>query len=344
MIKKLRIKNFKCYGPHGADFNLSKVNFIYGDNSVGKSSFLQFLEQFVKQIDYKNQYDREAFDRFAFKGHGPVTARVRAVTETSESSVECELAFQPGRGNGYYETTVKDGIRICPEFWDSILPKNGGRDRIVHWPSKSEFERDYAGASELESAGFLTQVEMRSMDDRGAEYLDDLLHRIGVPYSCVKDSDGRVSRERIHDRDFDIDVPLHDVGWGIQRIFRLAFALMDWQAGILVLEEPESNVDEAQLGALTRVLVEEALKRPHGQLIVECHSKLMVLQLAALVKEGMIGGTVEENGLRVIEISKTQDGSAVADVGIDSNGRIDWPSSFFCAEGKIMRSLYEVGA
>ena len=341
MIKKLRIKNFKCYGPQGADFNLSKVNFIYGDNSVGKSSFLQFLEQFVKQIDYKNQYDRKAFDRFAFKGHGPVSARVRAVTETSESSVECELAFQPAQGNECYETTVKDGIRICPEFWDSILPKNGGNERIVHWPSKSEFEKDYAGASALESAGFLTQVEMRSMDDRGAEYLDDLLNRIGVPYSCVKDSDGQVSRDSIRDMDFGIDVPLHDVGWGIQRIFRLAFALKDWQAGILVLEEPESNVDEAQLGALTRVLVEEALKRPHGQLIVECHSELMVMMLKNLLAHGV----VTPAQLSVTVVTKEMTGSSAKQIQFDEFGNMttSWPKGYFSAASAILDAYYKKG-
>lgn len=339
MIKKLRIKNFKCYGPHGADFNLSKVNFIYGDNSVGKSSFLQFLEQFVKQIDYKNQYDRESFDRYSFKNQGMVSAIVRVITETTVMPVTYDMVFQPSQGNDYYDVRVKDDIKIDTLFWDSILPKNDGAERIVHWPSQSEREKDYAGASALESADFLNQVGMRSMDDRGAAYLDDILTRVGVPYSCVKNSGGQISREYIHDNDFDIDVAVHDVGWGIQRIFRLAFALKDWRAGILVLEEPESNVDEAQLGALTRVLVEESLKRPHGQLIVECHSELMVLMLKNL----LVHGVVSPAQLSVTVVTKERIGSLAKQIVFDEFGNMTtpWPKGYFPAASEIMGAYYQ---
>jgi len=343
MIKKLRIRNFKCYGPQGADFNLSKVNFIYGDNSVGKSSFLQFLQMFASSYDYKNQYDRAAFDRFAFKGEGQVTARVRALSESTNIPVAYDMSFLPSQGSDCYEITVNDGVTVDSAFWDSILPKNDGKDRLVHWPSPTTRERDVVGSSPLESLVFLNRVQMEISDDSGVAYIDDILNRTGVPYSCVKDKDGKIARELIHDNDFDIDVSIKDVGWGIQRIFSLAFTLQSWKAGILALEEPESNVDEAQLGALTRVLVEEALNRPHGQLIVECHSKLMVLQLAALIKEGVIGGTAANEGVRVLEVSKRATGSVADDVGIDGNGRIDWPSSFFRAEGEILRSMHDAG-
>ena len=43
MLKQLTIRNFKCYGKQGATFDLSRITFIYGNNSVGKSSFLEAL-------------------------------------------------------------------------------------------------------------------------------------------------------------------------------------------------------------------------------------------------------------------------------------------------------------
>ena len=59
MIKKIRIKNFKCYGPQGADFNLSKINFIFGDNSAGKSTFLQFLDKLYEVCNLEGKCDSD---------------------------------------------------------------------------------------------------------------------------------------------------------------------------------------------------------------------------------------------------------------------------------------------
>ena len=84
MIKKIRIKNFKCYGPNGADFNLSKVNFIFGDNSSGKSTFLQFLEMVGAMYDHVGKYDRSDFDGKTFKhGGGAVEALLRVVSDVN---------------------------------------------------------------------------------------------------------------------------------------------------------------------------------------------------------------------------------------------------------------------
>lgn len=69
MIKNARVKNFKCFGPEGVDFDLAKINFIFGDNSSGKSSLIQFLEWAGRIVeDPKKETVLTADDVRVYKG------------------------------------------------------------------------------------------------------------------------------------------------------------------------------------------------------------------------------------------------------------------------------------
>lgn len=357
MIKKIRIRNFKCYGPRGADFNLGRVNFIYGDNSVGKSSFLQFLEMLVDNIDHNERYSREVFSKYLFRGAatrenpGFITALIRVVSENTVAPVESVLRFGPVQGTegtGSYALTADNAQTINQEFWDEVLPKGGGVERIKRvaalrvWGGDAVVPSGKSSGSALEQGSFANLVDMEN--EKGAvEYLNGIFSRLGIHYSCVRDDKGHVVPGKIHDDDFNIDVDMCDVGTGIAGLVRLAFDLHNWKGGILALEEPETNVNEMQLAALTHVLVEEALKRSHGVLVVECHSKLMVQKLAVLVKKGVISSCVDDVGLKVMEVVKEASGSVVRPVPIGADGTIEWPGDFFPAEGGILRSMYGVG-
>ena len=355
MIKKIRIRNFKCYGLRGADFNLGRVNFIYGDNSVGKSSFLQFLEMLVDNIDHQARYSREVFAKHLFRGAeadenpGFVTALIRVVTENTNVPVESVLKFEPVQGVGAYALKRDGDGPLGAAFWDGILPEGGGRDRIKRIPALRVLvggeglpKSQQATSSSFEDVAFANLVDMESETD-AVDYLNGIFARLGIHYSCVRDEKGCAVPGRIHDDDFNIDVDMCDVGTGIAGLARLAFDLHNWKGGILALEEPETNVNEMQLAALTRVLVEEALKRPRGVLVVECHSKLMVQKLAALVKEGVISSRADDTGLKVMEVVKESSGSIVRPVPIGDDGTIEWPGDFFPAEGRILRGVYGVG-
>lgn len=347
MLKKIRIRNFKCYGPHGADFNLAKINFIYGDNSVGKSSFLQFLELLFKGADV-NRYPKETFDRHLFKGVASdeafVSAQLRFVNERGEMPVERVLRFgvaaPSGGGEKYYALSSSDGMRIDSAFWDAFLPKGGGQSRISHKVAQRAFkesEPSALSASGLMDARFLAQIELET-NHAAADYLDDLLGRLGVPYSCVRNGDGRVDRAMIHDKEFDIDLSLQDVGTGIAGLMDLAFTLEKWKGGILALEEPETNVNEAQLAALVKVLVEESMNREDGTLIVECHSELMVLMLKSLLAKRVL----TPGELSVSVVVKKPEGSQVIKIEFDEHGDIltPWPGGFFPAMTRILDDFY----
>lgn len=361
MIKKIRIKNFKCYGPQGADFDLSKINFIYGDNSVGKSSFLQFLNMLVTGIDHEERYSRDDFNRHLFKGGigataneaAFVTALIRAVTEGGNTQETVELKFGPVQemeGPRSYALTARDGRVINAALWDMILPKGDGQDRIIHKVAPRNRQAFVFGETSdaskqkgLGSQSFLNKVEMEMESNKNSQaYLNDIFQRLGIHYSCVADATGEVSTAMIHDNDFNIDVPVTDVGTGIAGLMDLAFTLKNWRGGILALEEPEANVNELQIGALVRVLAEEAMKRPLGQLIVECHSKLMIMMLASLVHEGVLS-TDETNGkLRIVNVTKESLGTKTDMASINPDGTITWPGDYFPAEGMILKTIYGI--
>lgn len=364
MLKKIRIKNFKCYGPQGALFDLAKINFVYGGNSVGKSSFLQFLEMLLKYVDYDAKYRRDDFDRHLFKGiikdyegkRVGVYSKMRFSVAGDGAPVDLEFLQKENEQSSFYQLIASCNDEINVALWDKLLPKDGGQDRIVRLSAprskgvsvSAEDSESKDSASELESDSFLNKVALE-METDARQYLDDIFERLDIPYQCVVDADGSVAEWRIHDKDFDIDLDIDDVGTGIAGLIRLAFVLKNWKGGILAIEEPETNINENQLAALTKVLVEEALKRPNGQLIVECHSEHVVWELATLAKKGSIEsifqindgeGRFVEGNLSVCCVNKSEDGSRISQVAISPDGDITWPEAFFPAKGKIMDELF----
>lgn len=344
MIKKIRIKNFKCYGPKGADFNLAKINFIFGDNSAGKSTFLQFLQKVADQLDTFGSFDSEEFNRHLFRGESQKVEALFRVSSTmgGESKDEVWTFRCPESGNEYEMISNGDKRRITRKDLDTILPVPKGAHHIIH----KEALRIHGGQPH-KSLGELKMENIVNVEsnDLAIDYLDDIFERLEIPYCCVSSGDG-IHDKYIRDLDFDMDIPLEDVGTGINGLVHLAFDLQEWQSGILELEEPETNVNEEHMAPLAKVLVEEALKRESGQLIVECHSKLMAIQLAALVRDGTLSyygkGGNEEPILSVIEVIKRPEGSTAEPVYISPNGEIDWPTGFFPAERKLLQKILGV--
>ena len=348
MIKKIRIKNFKCYGPRGADFNLSKINFIFGDNSAGKSTFLQFLKMVANQFDHVGTVSSKDIDKHLFKGApDKVVALLRVSSGQGEGSSEDVWEFRFSKGNNEYELiSQSNGRPISRQDFDAVLPiPPKGWEHVTHKEARRIEDEKKKSSGVVKFENIIDGIDSNS-NDKPQNYLDDIFERLEIPYCCVS-KNNEISEMEIRDLDFDIDVPLKDVGTGINGLVRLAFDLKEWQGGILELEEPETNVNEEHMAPLAKVLVEEALKRENGQLIVECHSKLMALQLAAMVREGILkcyGNRDNDDALlSVIEIVKHSDGSTAEQVYISPDGEIDWPhKGFFPAEGKLLQKMLGV--
>lgn len=194
-----------------------------------------------------------------------------------------------------------------------------------------EAARPRLNDSTIGTAKFFNMI----MDSPSIEYCNDVFSCLGLHYR-------RINREKLRDLDFEVDVSLNNVGAGIHGLTHLCDKIYDWKqsGGVIAIEEPESHVNERQLAPLTKFLVHEGLSLPTGQMIVECHSELMVLQLENLLKHQVI--TPEQ--LSVFVVVKEEEGTKVTTIHMDEFGNMDerWPDGgFFPARSKIVDEYYK---
>ena len=337
MLKKIRIRNFKCYGPRGVDFNLSKINFIFGENSAGKSTFLQFLSKLGEGLLSDGSCDKTVFDGLQFKKNGDaiIEAKFRVANNRVDgSTTDNVLSMVFDIASGRYRLLDDKAMPIASDRYRDIL-------NYKHVPTTRKSDKKTSETSSFQSS-FINQIRLERSKER-QEIVDDILSRLKIDYSCTEKTLSPDEKEiEIHDKVFGINIPVSEVGTGIEGLIELALILSDWKDGIRALEEPETNVNEAQMAALAQVLVEEAMKRDNAQLIVECHSKLMALKLIELVHHGKLVCYDPRNGLMsgnlsVIAVKKTSEGSKAETANIDSFGNVNWPGGFFPSEGRMIR-------
>ncbi|MBO7434386.1 AAA family ATPase [bacterium] len=329
MLKKIRIKNFKCYGDRPADFNLSKVNFIFGDNGAGKSTFLQLLDILCNfwEHDIISNYEK-----YAFRGDvtRTIEAKMRLVNDLTQKETMLDFKVTQKEGRSYEGGTKEDTAAFRALLPHSIHSEASRPDSTE--PTAS------AGFSSLKDERFKNSI----MSSRAKEYSDQILTDLNLGFS-------RVDNDTLLDTVFGVKVPFMHVGAGIHSLVRISDCLYKWRfgntltqtpaGGILSIEEPETHVNERQLALLAKVLVKEGLAAESGQLLVECHSELMMLELLNLVRFDVI----KPQELAVLVVSKTPDGSVVSTIDIDATGHLltPWPGGFFPARMTITDDFFK---
>ena len=324
MLRQFTIKNFKCYGKQGATFDLSRITFIYGNNSVGKSSFLEALAI----LDKAQRNNSGLVIRSDGFKNGQITSEDEWGLKCSDSS-----------GNAH------DWVLACSSESQWILMDRATSERVseplynqcirsvdhvnagaVKKKAESSFEALAVGLENGQDGhGILTQEEMVN--------INEMFEKLNVKYSCAVD--GTLT-------DLDYAVPnlnVDKVGAGIRGIYRHLKAIAKWKTGLLLLEEPEANVNEAQLQKLAQLLANVALARgendANAQLVVECHSEHVLLEVLGMVADGKL----KAEDVSVMYVKKEVDGSKAFTCKIDGNGSLDkWPdeNGFFTARKRIL--------
>ena len=313
MIKKVRIRNYKCYGDQPADFELSRINFIYGDNSVGKSTFLQCLSRIYHMYYGGNTsiLTSKELDAHSFMGRGADNIDIRIRTSD-------DLVWYGKVIDGQFALRNSAGAIVQKVDYFSAVP----------WLQHAEAPRPRRTMKE-ESA--LLKLAESLID---TESVNKMFEQLGVGYKCI---DKNTLEDTVLGRG---DILIEDVGTGIAVLFDLLQSIALWQKGVLLLEEPEANVNERQLKSLTGLLVEEAKKRfeAGGQLVVECHSELVMLEIRNL----LVHGKIAPDDVAVFVVSKDQLGSTVAKIPLDKFGNIlrPWPGGFFPSRVQISDDYY----
>ena len=324
MLKQFTVRNFKCYGKQGATFDLSRITFIYGNNSVGKSSFLEALG-----ILDKAQRNNSGL---VIRGDGFKNGQIAAGDEWS-------LKCSDPAGNAY------DWVLSCNRESQWILMDRETSERVLEplynqcirsvdhvkaGEAKKKAESSFeALANGLENGqdedGILIQDEMVD--------INEMFKKLNVKYSCAVDG-------TLTDLDFDMpNLKVDKVGAGIRGIYRHLKSIARWKTGLLLLEEPEANVNEGQLQKLAQLLVAVALSRgekdANAQLVVECHSEHVLLEVLGMVADGKL----KARDVSVTYVKKDVDGSKAFTCKIDGNGALDkWPdeNGFFTARKRIL--------
>jgi len=319
MLKKIRIQNFKCYSKP-QDFELSWINFIYGNNSVGKSTFLQAVEKIIHGQE-KNHGEIPRGPETSFKG-GEIspedTWMLRLVKNFDLTPREMVLKLVKSTGenhNWHLEAPQTDSMSSPSEF-PQFIPSHCQHVEA----GETEKPNDFAALGEE-----LTQAQI--------DLVNQMFGNLQIGYRCL-DAHG------LYDTVLDFGpLVIGQVGAGIRRIFKCAKSLARWETGILLLEEPETNVNEDQLAALTKIIVDRALELKQqgadAQIVVECHSEHMLLKLLTLIAHGAIS----PEDIRVAYVTKDVDGSAVTPCEVTQSGKLRaWPhrDGFFGARDKIL--------
>ena len=141
MIKRIQIKNFKCYGEPGADFPLKRINFIFGDNSVGKSTFLQLLRM-VSNCETDAISDN--FKKYVFCGEEERQIKLRITAFGRKEEKESEVAQRIGKTHDLSDLTGGRDLVVtedeqCPVY-EYVLSK-GRRTPLeyIGWVSGDEY-------------------------------------------------------------------------------------------------------------------------------------------------------------------------------------------------------------
>ena len=163
--------------------------------------------------------------------------------------------------------------------------------------------------------------------------VNQMFEDLDVHYRCAVDG-------TLTDLDFGMpNLGEEKVGTGIRGIYRYLVKIAKWKTGLLLLEEPEANVNESQLQRLAQLLVHKAIDRDpadsNAQMVVECHSEHVLLEVLGMVADGKL----KAEDVSVVYVKKTSVGSEATTCRIDANGSLDrWPdvNGFFTARKRIL--------
>ena len=261
MIKRVQIKNFKCYGEPGVDFSLKRINFIFGDNSAGKSTFLQLIRMVLngerKGID-------DNFQALVFKGDTTKEIKMRITAMGMKDANEKDVKEKVGRVVDFGGPIMED--EICPVY-DYL--KAPGRDGVLEykgWCSAYEFfetgkwgrikrnigckfdgkddqdklcaELQYLwlphvihqeaarpnrlGVSVDKLQSSLAKKEVELLSSDTVEYVNRFFKALNVPYSAVE-------KGRLRDDFLGVTASTGNVGAGIDGLYETALKLYEWR-------------------------------------------------------------------------------------------------------------------
>ena len=260
MIKRIQIKNFKCYGEPGVDFSLKRINFIFGDNSAGKSTFLQLIRMVLNGEDQKID---ENFKDLVFKGDVSREIKMRITAMGRKDMREADVGEKCSKVYDDPEIVKLFGEAIhvdeaCPIYDYSKTSERKGVFDYQGWYSASEFlqsghwgrvhrnqpEDHDIMCSELKylwlprvvhqeaarpnrmrvgiDKSSLAKKELEILSSGTVEYFNRFFKALNVPYTAI-------DKGRLRDDVFGVVASRENVGAGIDGLYETALKLYEWR-------------------------------------------------------------------------------------------------------------------
>ena len=262
MIKRIQIKNFKCYGDPGVDFSLKRINVIFGDNSAGKSTFLQLIRKVL------NGEDREIDENFkdlVFKGDASREIKMRITAMGRKDMREADVGEKCSKVNDDPEIVKLFGEaihmdEICPIYDYSKTSERKGVFDYKGWCSASEFlqsghwgrvhrnppevhdkmcsELKYLwlprvvhqaaarpvrmGVGVDKPQSSIAKKEAAFLFSGTVEYVNRFFKALNVPYTAI-------DKGRLRDDVFGVVASTENVGAGIDGLYETALKLYEWR-------------------------------------------------------------------------------------------------------------------
>ena len=132
------------------------------------------------------------------------------------------------------------------------------------------------------------------------------------------------------DRQTRVGASLVNEGFGVNQLVYLLAKVLNHDAGIVCIEEPEIHLHPSAIRRLARALADIVGENGDKRLIISTHSKQFIMSLLALVAEG----TYSPDDLAVYLVTKDEKASEFQRQQVNENGQIEGGFASFI-EGEL---------
>lgn len=366
MIKKLRLKNFKCFSD--AEFEFGNLTLLAGENGCGKSSLIHSLLLLKQSIEQGNRLGNlYLYGKYIDLGFAKEIINEDA--EENELRIELtnsdgeHLEFAPKYEADKYileteETEMKDISKINKFNLFSSTFEYLSAERITPQNifSAISFEETLGKQGEstisfLEKRGLEIQVEPELWADDADQgyllyqvnaWLDVLFNGFKLNISELSEADA-VSLRYQEQGENHVSIPHRaiNVGFGITYVLPVLVALLKAKKDdFIIIENPEAHLHPKAQRIMGEIILRAA--SVGAQIVLETHSDHILNGIRIGVRKGLIQNPdsvkvfffMRENmeiGYRVKVVTPAID---------EDGGFNDWPEGFFDEWEKALIELF----
>lgn len=361
MIKKVGIKNFKCFSD--ITFELGNLNLLAGSNGCGKSSMIQaflLLQQSYEQFGSLNRLltygkyaslglSNDIMCDYAEEGSEKI---IFTLQETDEEPVILEYAYNPGKtilegniiaeesglGLPWKKIEFLSADRIIPKTVYSTIEQNDSLG--IHGENAVNFLEQYGDSYEVNPC-FYNDTNNKSLLYYTNFWLDKLFEGFHLYSNRILEADAVSLRYKEKSRDMLGNAHRAiNVGFGITYVLPIIIALLKAGEGdLIILENPEAHLHPKAQRLLGELLVKAA--STGAQIILETHSDHILNGIRISTKKQYINAKQVKFFFFLREDVGDKFHINVYAPVLDQDGNIDiWPEGFFDEWDNALAELF----